>query len=129
MKDKLKVSVYNTKYYINQAKKTVTCVLDFELRGPDRFREILFNFIYLTKDPFKWRVVMTARLDPQDEFDSDKGCQVARAKAETSMYLTTAKLLDRFTNYMLYDLLPYANNFQVTASQVVNHNNEYLSKM
>lgn len=129
MKDKLKVSVYNTKYYINQAKKTVTCVLDFELRGPDRFREMLFNFIYLTKDPFKWRVAMTARLDPQDEFDSNKGCQVARAKAETSMYLTTAKLLDRFTNYMLYDLLPYANNFQVTASQVVNHNNEYLSKM
>ena len=52
MKDKLKVSVYNTKYYINQAKKTVTCVLDFELRGPDRFREMLFNFIYLTKDPY-----------------------------------------------------------------------------
>lgn len=129
MKDKLKVSVYNTKYYINQAKKTVTCVLDFELRGPDRFREMLFNFIYLTKDPFKWRVAMTARLDPQDEFDSDKGCQIARAKAETSMYLTTAKLLDRFTSYTLYDILPYANNFQVTASQVVNHNNEYLSKM
>ena len=129
MKDKLKVSVYNTKYYINQAKKTVTCVLDFELRGPDRFREALFSYIYHSKDPFQWRVVMTARLDPQDQFDPDKGCQIARAKAETSMYLTTAKLLDRFNNYLLYNILPYASNFQVTASQVVNHNNEYLSKM
>lgn len=129
MKDKLKVSVYNTKYYVNQAKKTVTCVLDFELRGPDKFREVLFDYIYRSKDPFQWRVVMTARLDPQDQFDPDKGCQIARAKAETSMYLTTAKLLDRFNNYLLYNLLPYANDFQVTASQVINHNNEYLSKM
>ena len=129
MKDKLKVSVYNTKYYVNQAKKTVTCVLDFELRGPDKFREALFNYIYHSKDPFQWRVVMTARLDPQDQFDPDKGCQIARAKAESSMYLTTAKLLDRFNNYVLYNILPYAYNFQVTASQVVNHNNEYLSKM
>ena len=129
MKDKLKVSVYNTKYYVNRAKKTVTCVLDFELRGPDKFREALFNYIYHSKDPFQWRVVMTARLDPQDQFDPDKGCQIARAKAESSMYLTTAKLLDRFNNYVLYNILPYAYNFQVTASQVVNHNNEYLSKM
>ena len=131
MHNEIKLSFTDYQYYINNAKRTVTCKVVCTLNTPYnvsrlyselRFSNFNLNLPYL--DRFVVRA--TAHLNPSDNFDEETGIKIARAKAESIAYEKVRKHLKK-----LYEVLSEVNNhiayFSNKALNVVYHNDEYLS--
>ena len=88
----MKVSFYDTTYYINEEKKTVTCKTYYTITGNQR--DLIKYMAYITNNPIDTLVsysVATAHLSDGDTWDVEVGKKVARAKAETKAYECIAK--------------------------------------
>ena len=133
-----KLSFKEPTFYVNENKKTVTCVMTVYpgIKGDYKMENIL-NLIareYLNPadyDAFKYSfsTVATAKLDPQDTFDIEVGKKVARTKAESAAYAYYARLVDRTIYGQFMDNLDViTEEFFDKADSVIEHNNEYLDK-
>lgn len=126
MKEKVKLSVYGTEFFINRKKNRVRCKIQFDFKGPVNLICALRHFMMLTNDPIEFDLIAEANLDPQDTFDINKGMSVARAKAESMAYNRAWGLIDRFTRFM-DDNIDLNQEFVEKARGVIEHNNKYLS--
>lgn len=128
MKSKFKLSVTNTEYFINQAKKTVTCKMKFGLDGPEQalrlFQDYMFTY---DQSLITNEIVATAKLDPKDTFDEDAGMKIARTKAETAMYRRVGRAMYRFGRY-LASSLSHTEDMLEKSVNVIEHNDKYLEK-
>lgn len=131
----MKLSFYETTYYINETKKTVTCKVRCSLTADDKLMEMLSCLTWFAdKDVTALReggpleFVATAYTDPVDNFDVEIGKKIARAKAESMAYQDVRHTLikahrkyDEYTRYEIWD-------FIAKAEEVNGHNCEYLKQ-
>lgn len=128
MKSKFKLSVTNTEYFINQAKKTVTCKMKFGLDGPEQAMRLFHDYMFVfDQDVIPNEIIATAKLGPEDTFDEEVGMKIARAKAETAMYRRVGRAMYRFGRYMASSLA-HTQDMLEKAANVIEHNNKYLEK-
>ncbi len=128
MKNKFKLSVSNTEYFINPAKKTVTCKMKFNLDGPEQAMRLFYDYMYqYDQSMIDNEVIATAKLKPGDEFDENVGMKIARAKAESLMYRRMGRAMYRFGRY-LASSLSHAQDMLEKSVCVIDHNDKYLSK-
>ena len=133
-----KLSFAEPTFYVNENKKTVTCVMTVRpgIKGDYKMeyvintiaREFLNGADY---DAFKhsFSTIATAKLDPQDTFDIEAGKKVARAKAESKAYNFYARLVDRALYGRFIELLDSTTDeFFDKAASVIEHNDTYLTQ-
>lgn len=130
----MKLSFYNTTYYINEEKQTVTCKTYYRITSNDI--ELIRNMEYLTGNirnngKNKYYAVGTARLDDCDNWNVEVGEKVARAKAETKAYEYMAKHINRLacdTRKISGKIDMLCGKVSKMAQKVKSHNDEYLKQ-
>ena len=138
---KFKLSFFEPNFYVNEKKKTVTCVMKYVLKlnqdAPNKSYEFETGLKYISDyylneedNAIRYRFTVTdvAKLDPHDTFDVETGKKVARAKAESSAYRHMSKILNRVYGKFIDDLAAMTNEFTDKAESVIEHNNKYLAK-
>lgn len=134
---KIKLSFKEPEFYVNEAKRTVTCVLKYRMRSTsDDGYNNLWSALCCMSDHvldedtnvlrYGFMVSETAVAGPMDEFDVEKGKRIARAKAEASAYKYTAKALYKVMGEALKVLTDSSAEFITKASVVYTHNKEYI---
>lgn len=133
-----KLSFEEPKFYVNEEKQLVTCVLSAnpQLLGNDKINRVCEAIArhYLSKADYEkfcyfFTVTANAKLNPADKFDVEAGKKVARAKAESKAYKYYANLIDRtIGGQFADDLEVVTEEFFDKARSVIMHNNEYLDK-
>lgn len=127
MRDDLKLSVKDMKFFINPAKKSVTCKLSFDLLAPDSFYAAMWAYNSTTGDDINYSIKATAKTLPTDTWDEEVGCKIARAKAEALMYKRVKKYLFRFAGFQAANSV-MAFEMVDKADGVIEHNNKYITK-
>ena len=133
---KLKLSFNEPTFYVNESKKTVTCVMGYRLRvkGNDALAAAihLVSGAYLDNDEnairYPFVVSSTAKLNPLDKFDVETGKKVARAKAESLAYKHISRTLNRSIGKFVRESAELCAEFNCKAFNVCAHNDEYISK-
>lgn len=133
---KLKLSFNEPTFYVNESKKTVTCVMGYRLRvkGNDALAAAihLVSGAYLDNDEnairYPFVVSSTAKLNPLDKFDVETGKKVARAKAESLAYKHISRTLNRSIGKFVREAVELCAEFNHKAVNVCAHNDEYISK-
>lgn len=134
---KIKLSFKEPEFYVNEAKRTVTCVLRYRMHSTsdDGYNNLWLALGYMSDQVlnedanvlrYGFRVSETAVAGPMDEFDVEKGKKVARAKAEASAYKHTSKALYKVMDEALKVLTDSSAEFITKASIVCKHNKEYI---
>lgn len=124
MRNEIKISFGGQKFYIDQKRNEVKCVLNFKLLCPPFVKVILTQYgLYVSN----WTVTSTARLKEKDSFDEIKGRKVALAKAENKAYCKVGKILKFVQEYIkLSDW--QISSFCDKVDNVNAHNLEYINK-
>lgn len=134
--ERFKLKFGEPRYYVNEKKKTVTCVMTCRLTGNPTVMEMLYVMRNLESSEmyeyndirYPFEIAATSKLYPGDTFNVETGKKVARAKAESQAYLNTSnkigKLIGKYFNMVqnMYD------EFYTKSESVVSHNDEYLEK-
>lgn len=124
----MKTSIENFKFYVNEKKRMVTCVLNYYYTMDHRVESFVGN---LNKDfwPYKpFTSVGVAKCDKDDVFDVNIGKKVAQAKAESQMYKDAAdymiNTLAKFETHVGSDIVDFLDK----ADRTIAHNDEYIRK-
>ena len=134
---KIKLSFKEPEFYVNEAKRAVTCVLRYRMRSTsdDGYNKLWSALGYMSDHVldedtnvlrYGFMVTETAVARPEDEFDVEKGKKIARAKAEASAYKYTAKALYKVMGEALKVLTDSSTEFITKALIVHKHNQEYI---
>lgn len=133
-----KLSFEEPKFYVNEEKQLVTCVLSAnpQLLGNEKINRVCEAIArqYLNKADYErfcyfFTVTANAKLNPADKFDVETGKKVARAKAESKAYNFYARLIDRtIGGQFAEDLETVTDEFFCKVASVINHNCEYLNQ-
>lgn len=133
-----KLSFEEPKFYVNEEKQLVTCVLSAnpQLLGNDKINRVCEAIArqYLSKADYErfcnfFTVIANAKVNPLDTFDVETGKKVARAKAESKAYSYYAGLMDRaIYEKFSDDLDTVTEDFFDKTDSVIEHNREYLEK-
>lgn len=134
--ENFKLSFEEPKYYVNEEKQLVTCVLNFHLLGNQKLMRLvrLMGAEFLESEtcsnPFLtgFKVHYSAKPSHGDEFNVEIGKKVSRAKAESRAYRYMANLLRRMFNQYSNMYNDMYDSFYVKASSVIDHNDRYLEK-
>lgn len=133
-----KLSFGEPTFYVNENKKTVTCVMTVRpgIKGNCKMEHVINTIAWACLNSadyeafkYSFSTVATAKLDPQDTFDIEVGKKIARAKAESKAYDYYSCLLDRALYGRFAELLDSATDeFFVKTDSVIEHNIKYLSQ-
>ena len=126
-KNQIKVSFGKPKYYVNEAKRTVTCVLDYDLQVP-----MPTNYWQVINDTtFKGlcgTVTGTARCSEDDKFNTEVGMEIASSRAEQKAYVKCVTFLQKqWDNHMVYKKM--LDDFTEKGRGVVSHNEVYINRI
>lgn len=133
----MKLTFGEPKFYVNEEKKVVTCVIGYRLNYSDsklcglmaKMGEMKFkSFIDNPLNDYWWQIDAQAKLDPLDEFDVEIGKKVARAKAESKAYDYVSRCLCSAWDSVTEELCDMINNFCDKAGGVIEHNNRYIDQ-
>ena len=88
---KTKLTFKETKYYVNKEKKTIVCLLSFEVKDPENFIEerliaLAINKLYRDKYPWEFTSKGLAKCSDDDTFDEVLGKRIAESKAKKAAY-------------------------------------------
>lgn len=114
----MKLSVVNTRFVVNEEKRTVACICDC------RFKYIVFGSY--KNEPFS--VTAVAKCHTNDKFDEELGKKIARAKAENKAYQICAlecKLYKKHLNRALKNF----TEFKEKANKCIEHNKGYIERI
>ena len=126
---KIKLSFDNerTEFFVNEEKKTVTCIMKGVLKVVgwefyiDNYRDYPFYNQYV-------KGVGVAKCDPRDEYDVEVGKSIARARAEADAYLKAKRKLS--TQYdMAVAYLKALTDFEEKAYRCAAHNDEFVDRL
>lgn len=123
MRNEIKISFTDQKFYVNQETKEVVCVLSFKPLYPPFVENVLKQLGIVVPEACK----SVARLKEQDIFDISKGQKVALAKAENKVYRVVGKQLkiaQEYINLANWQISSFLNKVDF----VTNHNVEYINK-
>ena len=127
----IKLSVVKTEYFTNFKKQTVTCKLTYRIKVTDRKMEYLMNYLggYVDNTLYigeTYTVVSTAKTLSGDKFDTHKGEQIARAKAESKAYSQVSSYFSKLNDLYTEKLFIPMGNFIDKSCDVIDHNNEFI---
>jgi hypothetical protein len=132
-----KLSFGEPKYFVNEEKGVVTCVMNYRLKYPNEDWRLVNAIKYVAdcyiedKDNmlrYPFTVDAQAKLDPKDKFDVEVGKKVARAKAESSAYRYVTKQIEKVFAKFINKYVDMRDEFFVKADSVIEHNNHYLAQ-
>lgn len=123
MRNEIKISFTDQKFYVNQETKEIVCVLSFKPLYPPFVKNVLEQLCIVVPETCK----SIARLKEQDIFNVAKGQKVALAKAENKAYRIVGKQLkiaQEYINLANWQISSFSNKVDF----VTNHNVEYINK-
>lgn len=112
----------DTRFFVNEKKKTVVCVLEGYLSTPT----IANKNLYLPDMIFKG--VGVAKCAPDDKFDAERGKRIALARAENNIYIDAM----RYVESVLSDVWRVADAYAVFSEKAYHtcaHNDDYVSSL
>ena len=112
----------DTKFYVNEKKGTVVCVLEGFLNVPTNANDIL----YLPEIII--RGVGVAKCAKDDVFDVERGKRIALAKAENKVYENAMNYISKTTN-RLADILSAYSKFCDKGCYTCSHNEDYIDSL
>lgn len=110
-----------TKFYVNEKKRTVVCVLEGFLNVPE-YR----NGVWVDNKYFKAYGV--AKCSPEDTFDAERGKRIAMAKAENQIYLDALRHIEPYVNNM-NDVISAFVKFNEKVYRTCAHNEDYIDRL
>ena len=133
--ERFKLKFEEPRYYVNEKKNTVTCVMTCRLSGNPTVMSMLYTMSDLSNDyslydsiRYSFEVSATSKLYPGDNFDVEIGKTVARTKAESKAYLCTSNKIGKLINKYFNMVQNAYDDFYVKSESVASHNDEYLEK-
>lgn len=136
---KMKLQISNEKYFVNEAKRTVTVVADVAVKTPGDILETIhmaqlpngFNEnVYPWEDSITMR--HTAVCSDNDQWDVEKGKKIAMAMLEAKAYESMAKRLntwyERFTDFT-NRVWNVVNDFNNRALSAASHDRSYVNRI
>ena len=124
IKNKIKLSVTDSNYIVDEKNATVTCTMSFKLKTNSDI-ENAFMRLMGEYPHYEHEVTATAYLAEGDTFDLKKGMQVARAKAELAAYEKVQPLVTELINSISKMDIPLTD-FEAKAYRTIEHNKEYI---
>jgi hypothetical protein len=127
--EKIKLSFEEPTYFINHDKKTVTCKVEFLIKGNPRILNYLDHVSFAYKNELLTgyhTAIATAKLNPMDQFDVNTGIKVARAKAESWAYQMVNSHIKNTLKKCMVEVYDVVKDFEEKASNVKEHNNKYI---
>lgn len=123
----MKKTLEKIDYYVNEEKKTVTCII-----FPDTYRMArfigkyteLFFTPYKYTDPMFPKFVGIARCHPEDEFDVEFGKKLAYSRARDKCDRSFFKQLQNFINALDFELNELVMRSNDYGAKLTNHKNE-----
>lgn len=99
----MKPKIYKTDYYVNEKKRSVTCVLrgytecdgrvdDIRLKNEGVIDPLVWGNNRFIRDYMEFTVCATTRCTENDEFDTNIGKKIALQKAKIKLYKEIVKL-------------------------------------
>lgn len=114
----MKVSTVDTRFIVDEAKKTVVCICKF------KFKQQLFKASKI--EPFELKA--TAHCHENDIFDAEIGKKVARAKVENKAYWYCGTLSKIYLKYLRDGVKRY-EDFMKKSEKCILHNLDYIKRI
>lgn len=136
---KTKVVYKSEKFFVNDEKKTVVCVIDFEINlleigavqrmlNDDNFSNFITNISYDSECNFgvcKFKVSGKAKATDEDEFDETFGKRLAKTRAQEKAFIVAnefyCKVGDFIHKLMLKDFENLINGTEKAFWKCVDH--------
>lgn len=125
--ENFKLSITKIDYFVNETKKTVTCVLTYDVKTTYQNIRFLYASSPKTDSLFNFKAVGVAKANDNDTFDLVTGKKVALAKAEINAYKNMMAFLADCRTETLHKFFGAIDTFNKKAIAIVDHNNEYIS--
>lgn len=125
--ENFKLSITKIDYFVNETKKTVTCVLTYDVKTTYQNIQFLYAASPKTDSLFNFKAVGVAKANDNDTFDLATGKKVALAKAEINAYKNMMAFLADCRAETLNKFFGAIVTFNKKAIAIVDHNNEYIS--
>ena len=110
-----------TRFFVNEKKRTVVCMLNGHLNTPSWTMGAYVNEAWI-------KSYGVAKCSPEDTFDVERGKRIAMAKAENRAYLDALKLIEPYIENMEAYIAAYAN-FNGKVYRTCAHNSEYIDRL
>ena len=115
---KTKVVYNDEKFFVNKEKKTIVCIIDFEINllkikavkrmlNDNQFNNFIANISYDSECDFgvcKFKVVGKAKAKDEDEFDEEFGRLLAKTRAQEKAFKVANKVYNEIRE-ALYKLV------------------------
>lgn len=129
----IKLSFGEPKFFINEKKQVVTCMLNYQLNASDYASLSILRYLVrkyaCTFDSYgESYVTAQAKLDPLDTFDEEIGKKVARAKAESKAYGVVEKALRTAFERFEDEFANAIDEFSDKSTDTIAHNNRYIKQ-
>ena len=124
-RDDIKISFGKPVFYVNEDKKTVVCVLDYEAKFPGTE---FFGDTGIYMNDYTGQVKTKAKCHADDDFFAEIGCEIAFARAENAAYNEVERYVAKFEdglNQYLGKIATFANKY----ANHNRHNNEYIEEL
>ena len=140
-REDIKISFDKPVYYVNEEKKTVVCVLDYQALIPQAtfipsktpesdeyslFEHVSFGNVGFLS--FSGSVKTKAKCHVDDVFDSEIGCDIAFARAENAAYTEVLNVVREYAS-SLTEFLNKVDNFADKTISHNEHNSEYIAEL
>lgn len=136
---KMKLQISNEKYFVNEAKRTVTVVADVAVKTPGDILNTINQAQLPTgfnENMYPWEDSITMRhtavCSKDDQWDVEKGKKIAMAMLEAKAYESMMKRLntwyERFTDFSerLWNVI---NDFNARAYTASSHDRSYVNRI
>lgn len=136
---KMKLQISNEKYFVNEAKRTVTVVADVAVKTPGDILNTINQAQLPTgfnENMYPWEDHITMRhtavCSKDDQWDVEKGKKIAMAMLEAKAYESMMKRLntwyERFTDFSerLWNVI---NDFNARAYTASSHDRSYVNRI
>lgn len=119
---KLSFDKFNKHFYVNEKKRTVTCVVEAVLNVPQSYDPMvnMWNKFF--------KVACTSKCHPDDVFDIDRGKRIALAKAENKTYEMSLKYLKQYEDELLF-VLNAIGRFKEKSRHQCKHNDDFIETL
>ena len=123
MKIKLSFFKDSPRFFINEEKKTVTCIMEGKINPIGGYMYVGIAY------PFKnVKGIGVAKCNPQDKFDPEIGKAIARARAESDAYLKAVRNLKN-EKELVCDYFSELVRFESRAYNCAAHNDTYVQRV
>lgn len=127
-RNEVKIKFGEPKYHIDEYNKVIVCRLPAQAMIPHNLKQVMWdvNDVWpIDLEEFETKGI--ARLSPNDTWDENNGMKVALAKAENKAYLKVGTACQLTISHLLKQVKT-SENFLYKASNVMEHNVEYIDK-